>query len=74
MDRNSIALYNENVGDNFAQEIVTDKMIRKQRDMIRSIRLLTDFLTTGTIRMVVKTIYEYELAGAIGIVAKEYHY
>lgn len=72
MERNSIILYNEKVGNDFAHEITTEKMIRKQRDMIRSVRILTDFLTTGTTRMTVRTTYEYELAGKIGIVAREY--
>jgi site-specific recombinase XerD len=72
MGQNSIVSYNEKVGNDFAHEITTDTMIRKQRDMIRSVRILTDFLTTGTIRMFVKTAYEYELAGEIGTVAKEF--
>ena len=72
MERNSIVLYNEQVGNDFAHEVTTEKMIRKQRDMIRSVRILTDFLTTGTTRMAVRSIYEYELAGDIGTVAKEY--
>jgi site-specific recombinase XerD len=72
MGRNSIVSYNEKVGNDFAHEIATENMIRKQRDMIRSVRILTDFLTTGTIRMFVKTIYEYELTGEIGTVAKEF--
>lgn len=72
MEQNSIVSYNEKVGNDFAYEVTTEKMIRKQRDMIRSVRILTDFLTTGTTRMIVRTVYEYELAGEIGIVAKEY--
>ena len=72
MERNSLVLYNVRIGDDFAHEITAEKMIRKQRDVIRSIRILTDFLTTGTTRMIVRTTYEYELAGEIGIVAREY--
>jgi len=72
MERNAIILYNEKVGGDFANEIITEEMIRKQRDMIRSLRILTDFLTTGTVRTSVRTTFEYELAGEIGVVAKEF--
>lgn len=44
-----MAMYNVTIGYNFTYEMITRKMVLKQWDIIHSVRILADYLTTVNI-------------------------
>lgn len=75
MDDHSTEFYNAKVGDEFIKSVLESKdysdLRKKEKDIIRSANILTEFLTTGTIRFRSK-LKSHEFNGEIGSVMLQY--
>ena len=72
MSSNAIEEYSEDVGEEYLRIVTKNQAPSTVRANVRNVHILTDYLTSGTIRKRIVHLVNYPLSGEIGLVAEKF--